>query len=407
MIDLKSRTWAWAVALVFRIRHLLTAWAISRANVGTIRNTSKSMFLVQPVHLTFGFGAGRKRVPNVRWAALAAAMSLAGCNAEQQRSDKPTTAAGTQSVAFTVAPEEVDDLKAVLATVRSKKVVEARVRTPGTVATLSVAEGEHVEPGQVLSLVTDPKIALRIKASDAQIIALQSRLETAKAEFDRAAELLRRGVASQSRLDQTKTAFDVASNELDAAKAERSVIEKQAEEGQVLAPSAGRVLRVPFTEGSVVMVGESIASIAANDYLLRLEVPERHARFMQKGDPIMVGSRSLDLGAKGAAEGRVVEVYPEIQGGRVIADAEVPSLGSYFVGERALTWISAGKRSAILVPRDLVFTRFGIDYVRIAVDEGPPSDVVVQLGRPGPDDGSNAKIEVLSGLKSGDRLVQP
>ena len=34
---------------------------------------------------------------------------------------------------------KVDDLKAVLATVRSKKVVEARVRTPGTIATLTDA----------------------------------------------------------------------------------------------------------------------------------------------------------------------------------------------------------------------------------------------------------------------------
>lgn len=133
------------------------------------------------------------------------------------------------------------------------------MRTPGTIVALSIAEGAHVEPGQVLGIVTDPKLALRIKASDAQIIAIESRIATARSELERTTELLKRGVAPQARLDQAKTAFDVATNDLAAARAERSVIERQTEEGQVLAPSTGRVIRVPVTEGAVVMAGESIS----------------------------------------------------------------------------------------------------------------------------------------------------
>src|SRR5690606_12194197 len=114
----------------------------------------------------------------------------------------------------------------------------------------------------------------------------------------------------QARLDQAKTAFDVATNELTAARSERAVIERQAEEGQVLAPATGRILRVPVTEGSVVLGGESIATIAANDYLLRLELPERHARFAQKGDALKVGSRGVALDQATLANGRIVQVYP-------------------------------------------------------------------------------------------------
>jgi len=343
-------------------------------------------------------------------AAIAAGLSLlAGFAAKAAEDPKGGTPApsAAPAIAYTVAEQDIEDMKAVLATVRSKKVVEARVRTPGTVATLSVVEGAHVDPGQILGLVTDPKIALKLKASDAQIVAMRSRLDTAKADYDRTVELQRRGVAAQSRLDQMKTAFDVATNELNAAEAERAVIERQAEEGQVLAPAKGRVLRVPVTEGSVVLAGESIASIAANDYLLRLEVPERHARFIKDGDPIKVGARGLEPDERKVSDGRIVQVYPEIQGGRVIADAEVPALGNYFVGERALTWISAGKRKAFVVPRDLVFNRAGIDYVRLADTSGQVLDTVVQLGQPGPADGSSQTVEVLSGLKNGDRLAHP
>lgn len=340
-------------------------------------------------------------------AAASLLVLMSACSGEPPATAKKAeskVAAGPMGT-FTVAPQQVDELKAVLATVRSKKVVEARVRTPGTVAKLDVSEGTHVDPGQVLGLVADPKIALRLRASEAQITGIQSRLATAKAELDRTAELQKRGVAPQARLDQAKTAFDVATNELAAARSERAVIEKQAEEGQVLAPTAGRILRVPVTEGSVVMPGEVIATIAANEYLLRLEVPERHARFMQKGDGLKVGKRGLGPDQEAPLEGRIVQIYPEIQNGRVIADAEVSGLGDYFVGERTLAWISAGKRTSVLVPSGLVFNRFGLDYVRLAA-AGQPVDVVVQLGLAS----SNAAaghVEVLAGLKAGDQLVQP
>lgn len=313
---------------------------------------------------------------------------------------------GAVQVALVAEVREIDDLKSVLATVRSKKVVEARVRTPGTVATLAVNEGDLVTAGKVLGTVVDPKIALRLKASDAQIVAIQSRVATAKAELDRTVELLRRGVAPQARLDQATTAFDVATNDLKSARSARDVILKEAEEGEVLAPADGRILRVPVTEGSVVMAGESIATIAANAYLLRLEVPERHARHMRAGDALQVGPRGLTAGGGPGAVGRIALVYPEIQSGRVIADADVAGLGDYYVGERTLVWISAGKRAAIALPAKLTFKRFGLDYVRMLGEDGRPIDVVVQLGQTVPG-AANAAVEILSGVKAGDRIVQP
>ena len=79
----------------------------------------------------------------------------------------------TTNERYEVVEQDIDDLKAVFATVRSKDRIEARVRTPGTVISLKVDEGAHVEPGQVLALLADPKLALRIKSLDAQILGLE------------------------------------------------------------------------------------------------------------------------------------------------------------------------------------------------------------------------------------------
>ena len=184
------------------------------------------------------------------------------------------------------------------------------------------------------------------------------------------------------------------------------MVETQIEEGRVLAPAAGRVLRMPVTEGSVVMAGESIATIAANDYLLRLEVPERHARFIKAGDVVRLGERGLGAQEKKhLAEGRITQVYPELTNGRVVADAEVPGLGNFFFGERVLVWIAARKRLAILVPRGFLLKRYGLDYVRLAGKDGTTTDVVVQTGHV--DSTGDGSIEILAGLASGDRLVLP
>lgn len=308
---------------------------------------------------------------------------------------------------FQAVEKDVDDLKAVFATVRSKDRIEARVRTPGTIVALKVDEGAHVEPGQVLALIADPKIALRIKALDAQIIGLEARVVNAKLEYDRAERLRRQGVTPRARVDQLKAVYDVAANDLKAARAERQLAEQQIAEGDVLAPAAGRVLKVPVTEGSVVMVGESVATIAANQFLLRLELPERHARFMKKGDTVRLGARGMSTDQELATAGRIIQVYPELQNGRVVADAEVPTLGDYFIGERVLVWISAGKRRAIVVPTDYVFKRFGLDYVRLSAADGSGSDIVVQTGRAAPLDNAAAGIEILAGLAPGDVLLRP
>jgi RND family efflux transporter MFP subunit len=308
---------------------------------------------------------------------------------------------------FEVKESVIDDLKSVFATVRSTDEINARVRTGGTITSLAIKRGSEVKPGDVLATVADDKLALRMKVLDAQIIGLRSRAETAKAEAQRQEQLAQRGFAAGAKLDEARAASEVASNALKSAEAERSVITQQVEEGAVLAPAQGRVLTIPVTVGAVVMPGEAIAKIAANAYVLRLELPERHARFIKTGDPVIIGGRELSASDAPLGKGVISLVYPELQDGRVIADAQADGLGKYFVGERVLVRISAGKRNAIVVPSEYLFKHFGLDYARIKKGGGETIDVVVQPGQPIRSEGDGGGIEVLAGLKPGDRLVRP
>jgi RND family efflux transporter MFP subunit len=306
---------------------------------------------------------------------------------------------------FIVAPATVSDQKVVFATVESRRVVPARARIAGTVAELAVKEGDHVELGQVVATVGDEKLVLQLTSLDAQIAGLEAQVEQARADLARAEELFSKGTIPRTRLDEARTAFNVANNAMRARVAERSVIQQQLAEGSVLAPAAGRVLKVPLTTGTVIMAGEIVAQIAEQNFVLRLRVPERHARFLKAGDTVRIDA--AELGESEIRFGTIRLVYPQIEDGRVVADAAVEGLGDYFVSERIRVWVSAGDRTAIIVPASFVTTRFGVDYVKVRSSGAMDVDVPVQRGREFPRPDLPDGIEILSGLNAGDRLVKP
>jgi len=312
--------------------------------------------------------------------------------------------AAVHAETFDVVERAVADEKAVFATVESISVVPARSRIGGTVAQLNVREGDAVTRGQAIAVVGDEKLVLQMKSLDAQIEALQAQADQAQIDFDRTEGLVERGTLPRVKLDETRTALNVAQNGLRARTAERAVVQQQLTEGQVLAPQDGRVLKRLVTVGSVMLPGDAAVTIAQQDFKLRLRIPERHARYLKAGDKIRVDG--AEFGEGSARWGVIDLVYPQIEEGRVIADAKVEGLGEYFVGDRLRVWIASGERPAFVIPADYVKTRFGIDYVRLRRGEGT-IDIPVQRGRELPTPDLPNGLEILSGVHAGDQLVRP
>jgi RND family efflux transporter MFP subunit len=296
----------------------------------------------------------------------------------------------------------VADEKAVFATVQSANVVPARARIGGTIFELKVRQGDHVEQGQVIATIRDLKLGLQANSYGAQVSAAQAQLAQARTDYDRAQRLMASNAISRNTLDQARTALSVAQSNVNALSSQRAVVQQQSNEGEVLAPQTGRVITVPVTSGTVVLAGDTVVTVAQGDFVLRLQIPERHARDVKVGQPIRLDG--ADIGVSGPRFGTIRLIYPEIDNGHVVVDATVQALGDYFVNERVRVWIAAGSRRAIVLPENLIVTRSGIDYVHLWTGSRL-IDVPVQRGqtihRPGHRDG----IEVLSGLGAGDRLV--
>ncbi|WP_421704926.1 efflux RND transporter periplasmic adaptor subunit [Aliiroseovarius sp.] len=292
----------------------------------------------------------------------------------------------------------VTDWKAVFGRIEARDLVPARARLGGTLEAVAVSEGDRVEMGQVIGTITDAKLTLQLNAVDAQMAALAAQLDNAEAELKRGEDLVERGVSTVQRLDALRTQVDVLVNQIEATRAERSVIEQQAAEGTVLAPLSGVVLEVPVTTGAVVMPGEAVAMIGGGGFFLRLAVPERHAGFLEEGAEILIGEDGE------TRTGRLAKLYPQIENGRVTADVEVDGLSEAFTGARVLVRLPVGEHAALMVHQDAVLTRMGLDFVAVEED-GHVTERAVVLGEVQVVEGE-ALVEVVSGLKPGDMIVQ-
>ena len=165
----------------------------------------------------------------------------------------------------------------------------------------------------------------------------------------------------------------------------------------------GRVLRADTPPGSVVSPGQSIATVTCGRVLIRIELPEADARDLRAGQGLDIASQ--DLGPA-VAKATVVQVYPAVTAGKVTADLEAPGLDGRLIGQRVALSVRLGQRAAIVVPRRFIVTRFGVDYVTIE-RAGSGIEVPVQRGRAAPRPDMTDGVEILSGLRPGDRLVRP
>ncbi|MCZ8183910.1 MAG: efflux RND transporter periplasmic adaptor subunit [Beijerinckiaceae bacterium] len=296
-----------------------------------------------------------------------------------------------------LAPARIIETKAVVGRIEARDVIPARPRIGGTLVRLSVSEGDRIIEGQSIAMVIDDKLALQLRAAEARIRALGSEQANVQAEYERARTLLERGAGTQQRVDALRTQQDVIRNQITAAEADKAVIIQQASEGEVLAPVAGRVLKVPVTRGAVVMPGEQVALIAGGGFFLRLALPERHAAQLRMGAAVPI---TLEGGSR--TEGKLVKIFPQIENGRVIADVELASIGDFFVGARVLAEVPVGERMALLVPKSAVTTRSGLDFITVLSPDGS-RQVLVVLGQ----EQAGGRVEVLTGLQAGDRVVTP
>lgn len=336
------------------------------------------------------------RAPFVAGAVLGFAMSLAGCN--QPEEPQRETAVAPKEV-FIVREQAAPIMKSAFATVESPDAVAARARIGGVLQRLLVDEGSEVKKGQLIAVVLDESLAGKAASPRAQAAALRAQAVQAEADVARYGALHAKGFYPTQALEVARAQAKALREQAAALDAEAGAVAAVAAQGQVIAPVSGRVLSAPLTEGANIMPGEAVAQIGST-FMLRVKLPERHGGALRPGASVMVE------GADGARTQAVVSrVYPALADGRIEADVAAPGLTARVYGQRVRVWVPAETGPALIVPERLIEARYGLDFVKV-LGKGGAETVVVRRGEPRPTAQTPDGVEILAGLKPGDRIVR-
>lgn len=332
--------------------------------------------------------------------ALAVSIGLSGCGGSKQVTvdAEPTAAVQPLTVQERIAP----DYRIVSAVLTNRDVGDARARIGGKLSRVLVREGDTVKPGQVVAVISDERVQLEAQASAAGVAVAEAAAERARSDLSRAERLFQGSAISLAAIEAARTQAKGAEAQLRAARAQAAAAAALRDQGQVTAPAAGKVTRIPAPQGVVVMPGEVVVAIATGARVLRLELPESEAKNLKEGGQVRI---LVDDNGGKARAGTIRQVYPAIEGGRVMADLDAPEFGTELVGARVRVLVPAGERVAIVIPANYIVTRYGADYVRLSRPGGGVIEAPIQRGSPTPTDDVPDGIEVLSGLRPGDQIL--
>jgi membrane fusion protein, multidrug efflux system len=306
----------------------------------------------------------------------------------------PGAAAGPGGPAGPVMVEAVKVAKAsmpqtitAVGSVRSDESVTIRPEVAGRVSAISFQEGQRVAKGAMLVRL-DPAIP------QAELQQANANLTLAKAKYERAVDLQKRGfISSQAR--------DEAENNLKVAEASVSLAQARLAKTEIKAPFSGLIgLRV-VSIGDYVKEGADLVNLESVDPLkLDFRVPEIYLKNVRVGQVLEV---TLDALPGRTFEGRVFAINPLVDaaGRSLVIRAQVQNPDAslrpgMFARVRLIT---REMKDALVLPEQALVPQGQEQYVFRIVD-GKVQRAKVEVGQR-----SDGRVEIVSGVAPDDVVV--
>lgn len=353
---------------------------------------------------------------------LAVICLLAACGGDNakktaQQTAKPPVAVETQVASVSNLTDGIE----VNGSLEPKFAVDVRTQIPGLVKQVFVNEWVRVKKGQPLISIDLAETEAQVKRAEAGIAAARANLSQtqvastrAERELARLQKLKESGLATQQALDDARSELEAAGARVEAARAQIRVAEEELRQGK--ARQAKGLVTAPI-DGVVafrdVNVGDLASDAAAGKPIFRIvdsrllnltvTVPSSASSTVKVGQTLEF---SVDSLADKTFSGRVMYVNPELSAVdrslKVIAEVQnVPETlkGGLFAKGRIIT----GTRNGVLqVPRSaLAAFDLSAKKGQLFVAENDVArrrEIVSGVV-------SGDQVEVLSGLKPGERYV--
>ena len=294
---------------------------------------------------------------------------------------------------------------------RTKASVSAKIA--GRMESLAVREGSHVRRGEVMARIESGTYQAQVQASKAQVGEVQAQLVQSRRDLERARTLQAQGLISQADLENAQTRVDVGQASLASAIAQRRLAEANLENTLVRAPFDGTVLRKDAEVGEIVapasagggLTRTAIVTMADLQTLeVEVDVNEAYISQIRNGQTARI---TLDAYPDTSFSGVVRQVVPtaDRQKATVLVKVSIldrdprilPEMGAKVVFETGETTVNAPVR--VTVPAAAVVQSGGAARVWV-VRNGKASAQPIEVGRT-----TDETVEVRAGLSGGETVV--
>lgn len=278
----------------------------------------------------------------------------------------------------------------------------AKVREPEKVLEMNVTAGQEVHKGDLLVRLDSSTWQNRKEMAQAKLKSAQATRDDAAKTYDRIKDIVAKGAATVTEADNAKYRFEGAQAEALAAQHALDEAAMNLEYTRILAPGDAVVIDKRADVGDTVAPGQVLVSLYDKMQLIA-NVREGLMKNLKAGQTI--GVYLEDLGA--ACEGTISEIVP--QADPVTRTFQVKVVGPCHAGVRpgmyAKLLVPLGDKQVLVIPPAAVLHVGQLTMVDVAGAKGMERRYV-QLGQPF-DLGGKAYLQVLSGLKPGEKVALP
>jgi RND family efflux transporter MFP subunit len=335
----------------------------------------------------------------VKYLSLAAALLLAACGSE-----KPATPAAAAPVVETAAVEVRDveltySAEAVVEAVRQSTV---SAQTAGRIVELRFDVGDYVKKGEVIVRIDERAAAQALAASEAQVRQAEAALRNARAEYERARQLVTQKFLSQAALDRAEADYKSAQERVSALLAGAGQAATERGFATIVAPYSGIVSARHVELGEMATPGKPLMTgFDPGTLRVTATVPQAQVAAIQAGAKARIELPSVARWIDAASLTVIPAADPRTHTTQVRIGLPAEVRGIY-PGIYARAHFVTGRKPALLVPRAAVIRRSELTAVYVVSETIQLRQI--RLGTAG----DERAVEVLAGLRAGERVaVEP
>lgn len=341
------------------------------------------------------------------------ALALTGCSSDRkvvEAAPEVVRGVAVQTIQTVSVPDGTD----AVGTVRAQQTAPLSAQMVASVRKVNVVEGTKVHAGEVLIVLDSAQQQAGVEGANAAIRAAQQEIAAADADASLATSTLKRYESLQEKRSVSPHEMDEVRARAKAASARRDMAHAQLAQAEAGLAQARTIraytqIRAPFNGVVTAKLADPGAMAAPGVPLLvvedtrkfRLEVAVDESKIV---DVKMGESVPVALDALGDAEfqGKVLQIVPaaDPSSRSFVVKLELPSDARIRSGLFGRAVFAHGTRQATILPSAAIIQRGQLQAVYVLDDKKVADLRYVTLGR-----NMGAKVEVLSGLTAGDRII--